>query len=130
MPLVRRSGSRALAAAVLLMIGILAAALLAPSATAQSASTSASDLRAQADALSNQYFAALERVHSLDDDITRNQQLVDDMLARAKQARAAARARARIAYTSADTQFATLVDGNGSLDAARRAQLIDRVNAH
>src|SRR5439155_15849359 len=33
-------------------------------------------------------------------------------------------------YTSSGTQLATLVDGDGSLDAARRAHLIDRVNAH
>jgi len=129
MPLVRRSGSRALAIGVVLLVGIIGAASLAPAAAAQSTS-SASDLRAEADALSNRYFDALERVQSLNDDIARNQQLVDDLLARAKQARDAARARARIAYTSAGTQFDAFVDGDGSLDAARRAQLIDRVNAH
>src|SRR5262245_38978942 len=130
MPLVRRSGSRALKAGVLLVLGIAATALLAPAARAQSATAGSSALRAEADALSSRYFAALGRVQSLDDDIARSERLVDDLLARAKQKRAAARERALLAYTSSGTKLATLVDGNDSLDAARRAHLIDRVNAH
>ncbi len=129
MPLVRRSGSRALVTGVLLVLCTTAGAALAPVAHAQTANTS-SDLRAQADALSSKYFAALERVQSLDDDIARSEQTVDEYLARAKAARAAARARALLAYTSSGTQLATLVDGNDTLDTARRAHLIDRVNAH
>ncbi len=129
MPLVRRSGSRALVIGVLLVLCATAGAALAPVAHAQTANTS-SDLRAQADALSSKYFAALERVRSLDDDIARSEQTVDEYLARAKAARAAARARALLAYTSSGTQLATLVDGNDTLDTARRAHLIDRVNAH
>src|SRR6478735_16797 len=129
MPLVRRSGSRALVVAVLLVLCATAGATLAPFAHAQTAN-SASDLRAQADALSSKYFDALARVKSLDDDIARSQQTVDEYLARAKAARAAARARALLAYTSSGTQLSTLVDGNDTLDTARRAHLIDRVNAH
>jgi peptidoglycan hydrolase CwlO-like protein len=129
MPLVRRSGSRALVAGVLVVLCTTAGAALAPFANAQTTSN-ASDLRAQADALSSKYFAALERVKSLDDDIARSQETVDAYLARARQARAAARARALVAYTSSGTQLATFVDGQDSLDAARRAHLIDRVNAH
>src|SRR5690349_4253001 len=129
MPLVRRSGSRALVAGVLLVLCTIVGATFAPFAHAQSASN-ASDLRAQADALSSKYFAALERVKSLDDDIARSEQVVDEFNARAKQARAAARARALLAYTSSGTQLATLVDGDDTLDTARRAHLIDRVNAH
>ena len=86
------------------------------SRTAQT-TTNASDLRAQADALSSKYFAALERVSSLDDDITRSEQTVATICSRArKAARAAARARALVAYTSSGTQLATLVDGNDTLD--------------
>jgi len=130
MPLVRRSGSRALVTGLLAVLcAFTAGVALAPFAHAQTTS-SASDLRAQADALSSKYFAALERVQSLDDDIARSEQTVDAFLARAKQARAAARARALLAYTSSGTQLATLVDGNDTLDTARRAHLIDRVNAH
>jgi hypothetical protein len=69
-------------------------------------------------------------VSSLDDDIAQSEQLRDDLLARAKAARAAARARALVAYTSSGTQLETLVDGTDTLEAARRAHLIDRVNAH
>src|SRR3954454_7714926 len=129
MPLVRRSGSRALVASVLLVLCTTAGAALAPFAHAQT-SNSSSDLRAEADALSSKYFTALARVQSLDDDIARSEQTVNEYLTRAKAARAAARARALVAYTSSGTQFATLVDGNDTLDTARRAHLIDRVNAH
>jgi peptidoglycan hydrolase CwlO-like protein len=131
MPLVRRSGSRALVLGILVVLCSAITAALAPFAHAQqSTATSASDLRAQADELSNKYFAALDRVQSLDDELTRNQQLVDNDVAKAKQARAAARARALIAYTTSGTDLSTFVDGNDTLDAARRAKLIDRVNAH
>jgi hypothetical protein len=129
MPLVRRTGSRALVAAVLMVLCTIAGAAIAPFAHAQTANN-ANDLRAQADALSSKYFAALDRVKSLDDDIARSEQIVDEFLARAKQARAAARARALVAYTSSGTQLATVIDGNDTLDAARRAHLIDSVNAH
>lgn len=111
------------------MLCTTAGAALAPFAHAQS-SSNASDLRAQADALSSKYFTALERVQALDDDIARSEQIVDEYLARAKQARAAARARAQVAYTSSGTQLEALVDSADTLDSARRAHLIDRVNAH
>jgi hypothetical protein len=127
MPLVRRSGSRALVAGVVVVLCITAGATLAPFAHAQT-STSASELRAQADALSSKYFAALERVQSLDDDINNAERLVEQLSARAKQARDMARARALIAYTSAGTQLSTLVDSDNTLDSARRAKLIDQVN--
>src|SRR3954452_21441224 len=129
MPLVRQSGSRALVVGVLVALCAIVGTAFAPFADAQTSSNT-SDLRAQADALSSKYFAALDRVSSLDDDIARSEQLRDDLLVRAKAARAAVRARAALAYTSAGTQLATLVDGNDTLETARRAHLIDRVNAH
>src|SRR6185369_14617205 len=98
MPLVRRSGSRALRAGLLVALCSALAAMSAPYASAQSSEAAA--LRSDAVTLSNRYFAALERVQSLDDEITHSQQLVDQLDARAKQARAAARARALLAYTS------------------------------
>jgi peptidoglycan hydrolase CwlO-like protein len=130
MPLVRRSGSRALVAGVLVVLCTVAGGALAPFASAQATSNGTSDLRSQADALSSKYFATLERVQSLGDDITQNEQRVDELLVRAKQARDAARARALIAYQSSGTQLSTLVDATDTLDSARRARLIDRVNAH
>ena len=129
MPLVRRSGSRALVTGVLVVLCTTAGAALAPFAQAQT-SSSASELRAEADALSSKYFTALERVQSLDDDIANSEKLVAQLSARAKEARAAARARALFAYRSADTQLSALVDGENTLDTARRAHLIDRVNEH
>jgi peptidoglycan hydrolase CwlO-like protein len=102
--------------------------VFAAAAHAQSADD-AGALRNEADALSGRYFDALERVHSLDDELARGQQQVDELAARAKQARDAARARALIAYTSSGTHLATLVDGDDTLDTARRAHLIDEVNA-
>jgi predicted nucleic acid-binding Zn-ribbon protein len=132
MPLVRRPGSRALCTGLLVLSITAIAVLLAPLARAQTttpaASENASTLRAEADAASGRYFAALDRVQALDSDIARNQQVVEAMLARAKQARANARARALIAYTSSGTQLSTLVDGSDTIDTARRAQLIDSVN--
>ena len=134
MPLVRRSGSRALVPGVVLMLCAItiagAGAAFAPLAHAQTTVGAAGALRAEAEELSSKYFTALARVQSLDDDIARSEQLVDDLLARAKQARAAVRARALHAYTSSGTQLATLVDGDDTLDALRRAHLIDQVNAH
>jgi hypothetical protein len=132
MPLVRRSGSRALRAGLLVALCGTLVTLTALGAHAQSAPTdakSSASLRADAEALSAKYFAALERVQSLDDELTRSGALVDDLTERAKEARAAVRARARLAYTSAGTQLSTLVESDDTLDSARRAHLIDHVNA-
>jgi peptidoglycan hydrolase CwlO-like protein len=132
MPLVRCSGSRALCTGLLVVTITAVAVLLAPLAHAQTsapaATNSAAELRAEADALSSRYFAALDRVQALDADIAHNQQVVDEMLARAKKARADARARALVAYTTSGTQLSTLVDSSNTLDTARRAHLIDGVN--
>ncbi len=121
MPLVRTSGSRALR--VVAFAATLAAiiVLLAPAVGAQASSTSAASLRAEADKLSSRYFSALERVQSLDAEIVRNQQSVAELTARAKKARADARERALIAYTTSGSQLAALIDGADSLDAARHA---------
>jgi len=128
MPLVRSRGSRAL------RVGVLAAAVSAcvivgaPVATAQSSGPSAAALRAEADTLSSRYFGALERVQTLDADIEHNQQTIADLAGRAKKARADARGRALLAYTSSGSQLSALISGTDSVDSARRAQLIDRVN--
>jgi len=131
MPLVRFSGSRALRVGLFVATLAAGAVVAAPFAAAQSSpDTSATALRAQADTLSSRYFSALERAQSLDADITRNEQAVEDLSARAKTARDNARARALVAYTTSGTQLSALIDGQDTLDAARRAHLIDRVNAH
>jgi hypothetical protein len=114
---------------VALLVVTAVASPLASATAAHAQATDTSALRAEADALANRYFDTLTRVQALDDELARDQQQVDDMTARARQARESARARALIAYTSAGTHFATLVDGADTLDTARRAHLIDRVNA-
>jgi hypothetical protein len=130
MPLVRDSGSRALSTLILLVTLTTGIATLAPSATAQTGGQTAAALRAEADALSSRYFAALGRVRALDDDLAHTQQLVDETLARAKQARAAARARALLAYTTSGTQLSMLVSDTDAVATARRARLIEAVNEH
>jgi hypothetical protein len=86
-------------------------------------------LRAQADEIADQYFRALARSRELDDSIARNEQAIADLEARATRARLDARARALIEYKSSASRFATLLDAKSTLDAARRAHLIDQVNA-
>jgi len=130
MPLVCRSRSRALGTGLFVVVFTALAVLLTPLARAQAEDQSATTLQGEADALASRYFSALDRVHSLDADIARNQKLVDNLTARAKKALADARSRALIAYTTAGSQLSDLVDGNNSLDTARRAHLIDSVNAH
>jgi hypothetical protein len=129
MPLVRRSGSRALVAGGIVLLCTIFGSTFAPVARSQT-TASASELRAEADALSSRYFSALERVSALDDDIARSEQQVEEFATRARAARDAARARALVAYTSSGTQLATLVESSDTLETARRAHLINRVNAH
>ncbi len=134
MPLVHRSGSRALRIGVLTASLAAVAVLLGPGAAAQSATdtsgTSAAALRTQADDLANRYFAALSRVQTLDKDIARNEQAVADLTTRAKKVRHNTRARAVVAYTTSGSQLSALMDGQDALDTARRVRLIDRVVAH
>jgi peptidoglycan hydrolase CwlO-like protein len=110
----------------------LVAALAASQATAQTdnAPAGVEALRAQADDIANQYFQALTRARELESDIARNEQLVNDLEAKAKRARANARARAVIAYRMAGSELATFASGRDTLDAARRAHLIDTVDAN
>jgi Transglycosylase-like domain len=117
---------------VMLLAAVALPAILAAPGAAQSTSGASADvatLRAQADDIANQYFRALARSHDLESEITRNAQLVDDLEAKAKRAKDNARARALHAYTTASANLATLIQGRNVLDAARRTQLIDSVNA-
>jgi hypothetical protein len=93
------------------------------------ASSSAAALRAQADNVANQYFDALNHSQELDAKIASNEQLVAQLEVKEKQARADAREHALLAYMSAGFRFDTFVDASDTLDAARRAHLIDQVNA-
>jgi hypothetical protein len=116
---------------MLLATVALPATLTAPAAAQSTSSTSAdvAALRAQADDIANQYFRALTRSNDLEAEITRNAQLVDNLSVKAKRARDDARARALVAYTSSGDHLATLIQSRNILATARRAQLIDSVNA-
>jgi hypothetical protein len=87
-------------------------------------------LRAQADAIANRYFDALTRSQELDDEVTRTKDAVADLEARAERVRRAARERAVIAYRQSGSRLSAVIDGEDTLDAARRARLIDHVNEH
>jgi hypothetical protein len=86
-------------------------------------------LRSQADALATKYFAALTRARALDNEIASNERAVQELDARAQQVRQLARARAVSAYERSGTELTSLLDARGTLDVARRTQLLDRVNA-
>jgi peptidoglycan hydrolase CwlO-like protein len=111
---------------------VLAATLLATPVTGAAAPStdSASALRAQADELASRYFDALSKSQALDAEINHNKEQVKALTARAKKARADARDRAVIAYRTSALQLPALIDGANSIDASRRALLIDRVNAN
>ncbi len=87
MPLVRSACSRTLRVVAFAASLTAVAVLQAPVAAAQTTNTSAASFRAEADSFSGRYFSTLERVQSLDADITRNQQAVADLAERAKKAR-------------------------------------------
>jgi peptidoglycan hydrolase CwlO-like protein len=126
----RRSAGATLT--VMLLAAVVLPALLTAPAAAQSTSSTSTDvatLRAQADDIANQYFRALARSNDLEAEITRNAQLVDDLSAKAKRAKDDAKARALLAYTTSGDHLATLIQGRSMLATARRAQLIDKVNA-
>jgi peptidoglycan hydrolase CwlO-like protein len=117
---------------VLLLASVALPAMLTAPAAAQTTSSTTADvatMRAQADDIANQYFKALARSNELEDEITRNAQLVDDLSAKAKRAKDNAKARALLAYTTSGDHLATLIQGRSVLATARRAQLIDSVNA-
>jgi hypothetical protein len=114
--------------AMVAVAALIAATLQAGMARAQSASNDVAMLRAQADDIANQYFRALTQSRALDDEIAQNAKTVDDLEAKAKQARQNARQRALLAYTTASAHLSTLIDGKNILDTARRAQLIENVN--
>src|SRR4051794_33713816 len=117
---------------VLLLAAVALPALLAAPAPAEAASSTSAEvatLRAQADGIAEQYFRALARSNDLEAEITRNAQQVDDLTAKAKRAKDDAKARALLAYTTSGDHLGTLFQGRSVLATARRARLIDSVNA-
>ena len=85
-------------------------------------------LRAEADAIATSYLAALSRAQELDQEITRSEQTITTLEAKAAAARDAARARAVAAYRQSGSRFAAVVDSSTLMAASRRARLVNEVN--
>ncbi|HZP31247.1 MAG TPA: transglycosylase family protein [Acidimicrobiia bacterium] len=139
-----RDGARRVATAVCSLLvalgaaGGLAGTLGAPPAAAQSkpspdpladADQTVARLRRQADAAGAQYFAELGRFATLDRQVADLEAQIPQLQQRARKLRAEVRRRAVAAYEQANGQLAALIDSADSLDLARRAKLLDRLNA-
>jgi len=98
-----------------------------PSAAAGGGQPTVADLRAQADAIATQYFAALDRYQTLDRKITDNRSKVDQLRVRADKARSEARARAVSFYRTSNTRLTSVIASEDAFVAARRLRLIGQV---
>jgi hypothetical protein len=119
-------------AAALVTMGLLFG--LATPGAAQTSGASASvpsaaDLRAEADRLSAEYFSTLASFAQADAAVRDNEAAVADLKAKAATTKAAARERALFAYKSSGSGLSAVISGDTTAAAARRVQLIDRVNA-
>lgn len=85
--------------------------------------------RRAADAAAQQYDAAQAQYGRLDGQIAAARQQLATTRARQHRLADLARARAVLAYERAPLPFDDLVAGNDALDAARRAEMLDRANA-
>lgn len=108
----------------------VAAPAAAQTSGASASAPSAADLRAEADRLSAQYFSTLASFAQADAAVRDNETAVTDLKVKAAKARATARARALFAYKSSGSGLSAVISGDTTSSAARRAELIDRVNAH
>jgi septal ring factor EnvC (AmiA/AmiB activator) len=99
-----------------------------PGAAAQTPDPSVAQLQAEVDAVNGKYFSALAEFTSADVAMKDNEATVADLKVKAARAKALARERALLAYKSSGAGLAAIVAGNDTLDAAKRAHLIDRVN--
>jgi septal ring factor EnvC (AmiA/AmiB activator) len=120
----RRTRALAACVAVGLVLGFSA-----PAAVSQTADPSTAQLRSEVDAINTRYFATLADFTAADAAVRDNEAVVAELRARAARAKAQARARALLAYKSSGAGLAAVVEGTDTLDAAKRAHLIDRVNA-
>jgi peptidoglycan hydrolase CwlO-like protein len=85
------------------------------------------ELRAQADAIATQYFAALARYETLDRTITDNKGKVARLRVRARKAQSEARARAVSFYRTSNTRLTSVIASEDAFVAARRLRLIGQV---
>ena len=108
--------------------------LIVPTAGAASDSVAAAEARVEAaldaaNAASNRYEAARSRYYELDDEIRHTRAQLEAAEADAARIRTRARERAVEAYKGSSLDIETIVSGDDVLDAVRRAEFLDRVNA-
>ena len=113
-------------AACVLTLAVIATGL--STATAQTTDPSVAQLQAEVEAINSRYFSALAEFTAADVAVKDNEATVADLKVKAARAKALARERALLAYKSSGAGLAAIVAGNDTLDAAKRAHLIDQVN--
>jgi peptidoglycan hydrolase CwlO-like protein len=123
MPASTRAAFAAITAALLIL---LAGAPSGAVGTDQQPTVTA--LRAQADTIAAQYFAALARYQVLDRKIADNQDEVATLRDRARKARSEARARAISFYRTSNTRLTSVIASEDAFVAARRMRLIGQVS--
>lgn len=125
MPVLRRA---------ILLAAALPLVFLVPTAGAASDSVAAVEARVEAaldaaNAASQRYEAARSRYYELDAEIARTRAELESAESDAAAIRARARERAVQAYKGNSLDLQTIVSGDDVLDAVRRAEFLDRVNA-
>ncbi|HEX5615976.1 MAG TPA: peptidoglycan DD-metalloendopeptidase family protein [Acidimicrobiia bacterium] len=118
----------------ILLAAALPLVLLVPIAGAASDSVAEVEARVEAaleaaNAASSRYEAARARYYELDAEIAATRAQLEAAEADAARIRARARARAVEAYKGSSLDLETIVSGDDVLDAVRRAEFLDRVNA-
>ena len=114
-------------------LGLGASVLAAAPAAAdpiEDADATVRSLRQEADRAAQQYFDALTRAEELDSRIAELEARLPDLERRQRRLRSQADARAVAAYIRAGVQLSTVLDADGALNATRRRQWLDRLNAH
>jgi hypothetical protein len=118
------------AVAVLGLSGTLVLSGPAAADPIQDADATVQALRQEADAAAEQYFDALSQAAELDTRIADLEARLPELERRQRRLRAQAEERAVAAYIRAGVQLATVLDAENAMNAARRRQWLDRLNAH
>lgn len=114
-------------------LGLGASVLAAAPAAAdpiEDADATVQSLRQEADRAAQQYFDALTQAEELDSRIGELEARLPELERRQRRLRSQADARAVAAYIRAGVQLSTVLDADGALNATRRRQWLDRLNAH
>jgi len=93
------------------------------------ADTTVTALRQEAEQASQAYFDTLARMQALDAQAAEIEARLPALEAERDELRKAAERRAVAAYTRGNSQLAAIIDSEGALEAARRTQWLERLNA-